>query len=205
MRWVIFCWSKSALPPEDLRQDDVIVCADSGMEYARRCGVVPSIVLGDFDSYSGDLPENTEIIRLPAEKDDTDTMFAARLGLERGVREFLIAGGIGGRLDHTLGAVQTLNFLVSHGATASMCDGKQSIEVLNAPFIKEYTPGDATYFSLLALTPQVTGVTLKGFKYPLADATLTYDFPLAVSNEIVDPKAEVSALVGRLAVVRTAD
>lgn len=205
MRWVIFCWSKSTLPPGELRQDDVIVCADSGMEYARRCGVVPSIVLGDFDSYAGELPKNTEIIRLPAEKDDTDTMFAARLGLERGVREFLIAGGIGGRLDHTLGAVQTLNFLVSNGASASMCDGKQSIEVLNAPFTKEYSPDGATYFSLLALTPQVTGVTLNGLKYPLSDATLTYDFPLAVSNEIISSTAIVSARSGRLAVVRTTD
>lgn len=205
MRWVIFCWSQSTLPPGKLRPDDVIVCADSGMDYARRCGVVPSIVLGDFDSYSGALPGNTEIIRLPAEKDDTDTMFAARLGLERGVDEFLIAGGIGGRLDHTLGAVQTLNFLVSNGAAASMCDGKQSIEVLNAPFTKEYSPDGVAYFSLLALTPQVTGVTLKGFKYPLCDAVLTYDFPLAVSNEIISPAAEVSARSGRLAVVRTAD
>lgn len=205
MRWVIFCWSKSTLPPKDLRPDDVIVCADSGLEYARRCGVVPSIVLGDFDSYSGELPANTEIIRLPKEKDDTDAMFAARLGLERGVREFLIAGGIGGRLDHTLGAVQTLNFLVSNHATASMCDGKQSIEVLNAPFSKEYSPDSASYFSLLALTPEVTGVTLEGFKYPLSNAVLTYDFPLAVSNEMVSSKATVSAKSGRVAVIRTSD
>lgn len=205
MRWVIFCWSKSTLSPGELRPDDVIVCADSGLEYARRCGVKPHIVLGDFDSYSGVLPEDIEIIRLPKEKDDTDAMFAARLGLERGVREFLIAGGIGGRLDHTLGAVQTLNFLVSNHAAASMCDGKQSIEVLNAPFSKEYAMDDAFYFSLLALTPQVTGVSLEGFKYPLSDAILTYDFPLAVSNEIVAPKATVSAKSGRLAVVRTSD
>ncbi len=205
MRWVIFCWSPSELPPQGLREDDVIVCADSGMDYARRCGVTPSVVLGDFDSYSGALPSRTEIIRLPAEKDDTDTMFAARLGLERGVREFLIAGGIGGRLDHTLGAVQTLNFLVSRGAYASMSDGNQFVEVLKAPVTKEYSREGAKYFSLLALTPEVTGVTLEGFKYPLSGATLTYDFPLAVSNEITAPTATISAGTGRLAVVRTSD
>ncbi|MBO5247786.1 MAG: thiamine diphosphokinase [Clostridia bacterium] len=205
MRWVIFCWSQSPVPPKGLRPDDVIVCADSGMEYARRCGVVPSIVLGDFDSYYGTLPADVEVIRLPAEKDDTDAVFAARLGLERGVLEFLIAGGIGGRLDHTLGAVQTLNFLVSNGACASMSDGIQSVEVLNAPFSKEYTPDGSRYLSLLALTPRVTGLTLKGFKYPLCDQTLTYDFPLGVSNEIVAPTATVSAQQGRLAVIRTTD
>lgn len=205
MRWVVFCWSNSNLPPKDLRLDDVIVCADSGVEYALRCGVTPSIVLGDFDSYSGTLPKDTEIIRLPAEKGDTDTMFAVRLGLERGVKEFLIAGGIGGRLDHTLGALQTLNFLVSHGAMASMSDGRQSVEVLNAPFTKEYRSDGTKYFSLLAMTPRVTGITMQGFKYSLTDAVITYDFPLGVSNEILQPTAVLSVESGRVAVVRTAD
>ena len=84
MRWVVFCWSSSSVPPEGLREDDVIVCADSGMEYARRCGLVPSIVLGDFDSYRGSLPSHTEILRLPVEKDDTDTLLAIKLGIEKG-------------------------------------------------------------------------------------------------------------------------
>lgn len=205
MRWVIFCWSPSDRPPEDLRPDDVIVCADSGLEYARRCGVVPSIVLGDFDSYEGALPPETEIHRLPIEKDDTDTMYAARLGLERGCRDFLIAGGIGGRLDHTLGAVQTLSFLVSHGGHAVMSDGLQTVEVLQAPFEKILFSDGRKYCSLLALSETVEGVTLKGFKYSLADAILSYDFPLAVSNEIVSEPAVLSVRKGRLVLIRTSD
>jgi thiamine pyrophosphokinase len=205
MRWVIFCWSPSDRPPESLRPDDVIVCADSGVEYARRCGVVPSIVLGDFDSYEGSLPPETEIHRLPAEKDDTDTMYAARLGLERGCREFLIAGGIGGRLDHTLGAVQTLSFIVSHGGRAVMSDGWQTVEVLQAPVERALCSDTHKYCSLLALSETVEGVTLEGFKYPLANATLSYDFPLAVSNEIISESAILSVRKGRFALIRTSD
>ncbi|MBQ1965122.1 MAG: thiamine diphosphokinase [Clostridia bacterium] len=205
MRWVIFCWSKSDLPPADLRPDDVIVCADSGMEYARRCGITPSIVLGDFDSYSGEIPSDAELIRLPKEKDDTDTMYAVRLGLERGVDEFLIAGGIGGRLDHTLGAVQTLNYLASQGISASMSDGQQWIEVLQAPVEKQYSASHARYFSILALSEQVTGLTLRGFRFPLEHAQITYDYPLGVSNEITEKTATLSAQTGRFAVIRTAD
>lgn len=205
MRWVVFCWSPSAVPPVGLHPDDVIVCADSGMEYARRCGVSPSVVLGDFDSYGGEIPSRTEVIRLPSEKDDTDTMFAVRLGLERGVREFLIAGGIGGRLDHTLGAVQTLNYIVSQGACAAMSDGKQYIEVLDGPAERIYAADGNKYFSLLALSPRVEGITLKGFKYPLTDGELTFDYPLGVSNEISSPAASLSFTKGRLAVIRTRD
>ncbi len=205
MRWVIFCWSQSEIPPSDLRPDDVIVCADSGMEYARRCGLSPSIVLGDFDSYSGEIPSHAELIRLPKEKDDTDTMFAVRLGLERGVKEFLIAGGIGGRLDHTLGAVQTLNYLVSQGAQGAMSDGKQWIEVLSAPVMKTYFGQDGRYFSILALSERVAGLSLEGFRYPMNQGQLTYDFPLGISNEILGDFATVSAESGRFAVIRTAD
>ena len=205
MRWVIFCWSPSEVPPEGLREDDVIVCADSGMDYARRCGAAPSIVLGDFDSYRGTLPLQTEILRLPEEKDDTDTMYAVRLGLARGVRDFLIAGGIGGRLDHTMGAVQTLNFVVSHGGTAVMSDGLQSVEILEGPVVKEYFRDEKRYFSLLSLTPRTEGVTLSGCKYPLSDAALTYDLPLGVSNEISEPVARVELRSGRMAVIRSGD
>ena len=132
-------------------------------------------------------------------------MYAARLGLERGCRDFLIAGGIGGRLDHTLGAVQTLSFIVSHGGHAVMSDGLQTVEVLQAPFEKILFSDRRKYCSLLALSETVEGVTLKGFKYSLADATLSYDFPLAVSNEIVSEPAVLSARKGRLALIRTSD
>ncbi len=205
MRWVIFCWSKSSLPPEGLRSDDVIVCADSGLEYARRCGISPHIVLGDFDSYTNPLPTTPEIIRLPAEKDDTDTQFALRLGLERGVTDFLIAGGIGGRLDHTLGALATLNFAVSRGASAVMCDGKQWVEVLAGPATRRFFRNQAKYFSLISLTPLTSGITLEGFKYPLSEATLPFDTALGVSNEILAPTATLSFRAGRLAVIRTSD
>ena len=205
MRWVIFCWSSSSCPPEGLQTDDVIVCADSGLDYARRCGLSPSVVLGDFDSYQGQLPSDAELIRLPAEKDDTDAMFAVRLGLQRGIREFLIAGGIGGRLDHTLGAVQTLNYIVSRGARASMSDGKQYVEVLDGPTERIYIADGKKYCSLIALSPRVEGITLQGFKYPLTEGWLSYDYPLGVSNEIVSRRACLSLTKGRLAVIRTGD
>lgn len=38
-------------------------------------------------------------------------------------------------------------------------------------------------FRFLVWTPKAEGVFLKGLKYPLANATLTYDTPLGVSNE----------------------
>ena len=40
----------------------------------------------------------------------------------------------------------------------------------------------------------------EGFQYPLKDAVLTPEFPLGVSNHILEPSARVSVRKGALAV-----
>ena len=56
----------------------LIIACDKGYEYARAAGVRPGLLIGDFDSYTGPLPEDIPRLDLPAEKDDTDTMAAVR-------------------------------------------------------------------------------------------------------------------------------
>ena len=85
---------------EDIGPQDIIITADAGWKTARAMGFFPALALGDFDTAPA--PEGPDVLRLPAEKDDTDTFFAARRALETGCSEVLILGGIGGRLDHTL-------------------------------------------------------------------------------------------------------
>ena len=88
--------------PED---GDLVIAADSGYNNAKTLGVKVDILLGDMDSIGEayDLvPQDTEIIKLPPEKDDTDTSLAVKLALERGCDNIVIIGGLSGRLDHTM-------------------------------------------------------------------------------------------------------
>ena len=55
-----------------------------------------------------------DIIHVPVEKDDTDTLLCLKYGMELGYREFLMIGGIGGRLDHTMANIQTLLLSLIH-------------------------------------------------------------------------------------------
>lgn len=98
------------------RADDFIIAADGGWLACRKTGITPDLLLGDFDSLSTQ-PDFPNILRVPVEKDDTDTMLAVKTGLERGETEFHIYGGMGGRrTDHTIANFQALLYLARRGA-----------------------------------------------------------------------------------------
>ena len=89
-------------PMDDIKAAEYIIACDRGYSYAKRSGIVPDLLLGDFDSYTGKLPEGAAVERLPREKDDTDTMHAVRRALELGFTRISLYCALGGRLDHTL-------------------------------------------------------------------------------------------------------
>ena len=61
------------------------------------------------------------------------------------------------------------------------------------------------YISLIPLTTQVTGVTLKGFKYLLQDATLTIGESIGISNEQIEKRAEIKLKDGILICIESKD
>lgn len=189
----------------------LIVAVDGGLPRLLQQGIEPDLVLGDFDSldpafgpYLDRLQEHDpdSLRRLPCEKDDTDTVYAARLCLEQGCRELLFYGALGGRLDHTFANVQTLAWLKKEGALGYLMGKKTLAAVIGSEKVLLPVGYEGT-FSLFALDTEVTGVTLEGMKYPLSDAVLTNSFPLGVSNEI-HPETVLKTQHGRACVtVRT--
>lgn len=192
----------NTLPPIEIPQGSLVLCADGGYQYAQQLGICPDCLVGDFDSYHGTLPD-VEIIRHPIQKDDTDTMLAVRLGLSRGCTEFVIYGGIGGRLDHTIANIQTLCWLQQRGAHGILL-GERDRVMLHAPGTCRY-PREDGYFSVFAYGGVCKGVSLSGTEYPLKDAELTTAFPLGVSNHITAEEAEVSLESGLLLLIFSQD
>ncbi len=175
------------------KEGDFLIAVDGGLKHLARRGLVPDYILGDFDSLEEeDLPlleafrekHPGGVTTLPVEKDDTDTLAAARLGLERGFSRFVIYGGLGGkRIDHTLANIQTLVFLKKQGASALLTGGGTDLFVLSGESVT-FERGFEGTFSLFALDPEVRGVAIRGMKYPLENGTLISSFPLGVSNHI---------------------
>ena len=187
-----------------LREDDFFIFCDAGLSHAGGLGVKPDVVVGDFDSCEpGDLEwwkERCEIIQLPREKDDTDTMFAVKLAVERGYCDFVLLGAMGGRFDHALGNISILLYLNGLGKKAVLIDDYSLMQIAGKePLLIE---DSCSYFSVLTVAGNVSGVNIKNAKYLLENASLTPDFQLGISNEVLPGKvAEVSVESGRVLVV----
>ena len=187
-----------------LRKDDYFIFCDGGLSHAESLGIKPNLIVGDFDSCDSDVlskyEEQCEIIKLPREKDDTDTLYAVKLAVERGYSDFLILGAMGGRFDHALGNISILLYLNELEKTALLVDDYSSMQIVgNKPLLIEDT---CSYFSVLTVAGDVSGVTIKNAKYPLENASLSADFQLGISNEVLPGKvAEVSVEHGRVLVV----
>ncbi len=181
-------------------EDALLICADAGYAHAKRLGLCPDVVLGDFDSLDEPLPEDCEVLTYPSEKDETDTMLAVYCGRDRGCTEFRIYGALGGsRLEHTVANLQMLHHMALQGLHGVLLDGETMVTVQTAGTCR-YPRSDG-YFSLFSLTDRCTGLTVKGTKYPLEDALLENQFPLGVSNQIVEDAAEVTLESGVLLVI----
>ena len=179
---------------------DLCIAADAGYRACQQAGIVPDLLLGDFDSM--DQPEDfVNVLRSPVEKDDTDTMLAVKTGLENGCKEFYLYGGTGGkRLDHTLANLQTLLYLRRRGARGYLYDDDFVWTAIENEELTVEKTVEWGLFSAFCLGDRAEGVDEEGLKYPLHEAVLTPEFTIGVSNHILEPRARVSVRKGALIV-----
>lgn len=179
----------------------LVIAADGGYGYTSAHEIEPDIIIGDFDSL-GYIPDGKNVVKMPAEKDDTDMIAAIRKALEYGCSEIIIYGALGGRLDHTVANLQSLSFIASHGAQGYILSDREALTVIRGGTLlfSERFSGTVSVFSI---GDRCTGVNLRGLKYPLSDAVITEDYPIGVSNEFTGDKAAVSLESGNMLVMWT--
>ena len=178
---------------------DLVIAADGGYLACQRAGIVPDLLLGDFDSLL-EKPDFGNILQVPVEKDDTDTFLAAKYGMEQGCRTFHIYGGTGGRLDHTLANLQLLVWLSQREARGYLYDETFNYTAITNGAITIPQGPEWGLLSVFCMGPDAKGVFERGVQYPLTDAVLTAGFPLGVSNHIIEAEARISVREGSLVI-----
>jgi thiamine pyrophosphokinase len=158
----------------------LVVAADGGARFLLSAGVLPDVVVGDFDS----LPPadaarlaaaGVELARHPVHKDVTDGELAVEEALRRGAGELVLAGALGA-LDHTLGHLAILRRLAAPHLT---------VRVFVAPAETTLDAVAGTRVSVVALGDDAV-LTLRGLDYSLTRGVLPTDACLGLGNTVAD-------------------
>ena len=184
---------------------DLIICADGGLGHIRRLGLVPHVAIGDFDSlndediaYLQSHKGGIKVLEFPSEKDYTDGQLALEYALDAGVKEVIIYGGFGGRIDHTLANIFMAKLCLDRGATMRLVSKGQQLSMLKGPTSTNILGNPGDYISLIPLSPKVIGITTEGLRYPLHNATMKFGETLGLSNELTDTTGEIKIRAGIL-------
>jgi thiamine pyrophosphokinase len=187
--------------------ESLIVAADGGARLALACGLAPQVVVGDLDSLTpdevGDLRERgAEIVRYPAEKDETDLELALMIAARRGAAWIRVIGTIGGRVDQTLANISLLTLPDLAGRDTRLVAGPQTLWLIGpGEHPLGGAPGDT--ISLLPLAGDARDVRTDGLEYPLRGETLRFGPARGVSNVMLGASARVALSAGLLIVVHT--
>lgn len=197
-------YSKEALKRE-VEDANLVICSDGGSIYAYKEGIVPDLIVGDFDSISKEVYNHfkllgTEFYEFPKDKDYTDTELCIDCAIDRGAKIITIVSGLGSRIDHSLINIGLLykilksklkGYIATDDAYIYLCDDKIKLEGKK---------GDT--LSLIPLTMEVNGIVTAGLKYPLDNGSISIGQSIGVSNEFLSKECSIQVKEGILIIVK---
>lgn len=179
-----------------------IIAADSGYQRCIDANILPNLIIGDFDSSKA--PNTScEIIKLPVEKDDTDTFFCVKEAVKRGYKEIEIYNAIGNRIDHTYANLLCLNYCLCNNVSAFIKNEKNKIFFVNDKIILDNS--EYKYFSVFSFSDKSEGVSIKDSYYEVDNITLNNFDQYGESNHFNGKKVTISVKKGTLIVILSND
>lgn len=194
---------------DKIKEDDYIICADGGIRHLLKMGVYPHLWLGDFDScrFSELKSEHSklnsiETISLNTAKNETDTHYACITAIDRGYKDIIIWGALGGRTDHMLSNIHLLEFLKNKNVNGVIEDEKNTLMLVSdeADIIKK-----RKYLSIIPLSETAVIEKTHGLLYPLENFSLNREISMGVSNEIVSGRAIIKIKSGLVLIAESDD
>lgn len=187
-----------------------VIAVDGGALYAKQIGVLPNLIVGDFDTLDKKVlqeykEKGIEHATYPAEKDYTDTHLAVEIALQKKPTKITIVGGTGSRLDHTLGNIGLLLLALKRNVLMEIVDQNNRMYMIENECIIQKQSTYGTYISLLPYSEVVSGITLTGFRYSMENETLSFGESRGISNELVEKEGKITVKKGFLLVIESKD
>ena len=137
----------------ELAKNALVIAADAGADRLLKFNIVPDWVIGDLDSVSDKTITKLEewtITNKDIQK--TDLEKAVEYAFEKGVKEVVIVGWDGGRIDHTLAALG-----LAFNPKIKLIDDEFTVHCVNGE--KSIEGEESTLFSLIAMPEARVSVT----------------------------------------------
>ncbi|AXH98662.1 thiamine diphosphokinase [Sporosarcina sp. PTS2304] len=216
MKYAIVCAAGPIEEVVDLseydHEDTIYIGVDRGALYLLEKGIEPHEAVGDFDSVTEEQFEQINstvkhVQRVHEEKDETDTELAVKRALTYDPDYIVLTGVTGGRLDHLQSALHLLYRMQSDNRKVKfkIHNSTNDIRVM-LPGVRRVKKDEKyPYTSFFSFGPEVTGLTLTGFKYETVNEKLEIGMTKFTSNETVADVCTISFRTGICLMVRSSD
>ena len=179
-----------------------IIAADSGYRNCLKAGIIPDLIIGDFDS--SPCPQfGNRVIRLPVEKDDTDTFYCVKEAVNRGYSEIELLCAIGDRVDHTYSNILCLEYCRQNGVKCAIINAKNKIQIVENEI--EFAEEGYHYFSVFAFLGSAKGVSIKGAYYEADNVDIEPWEQFAQSNHFNGKKVKITVNEGKILLIMSND
>ena len=194
---------------KQIKRGDFIIGVDRAAFWLLEHGVIPDVAVGDFDSCEpGEfekIKKNVSNVQsFSSEKDFTDTELALDVALKKKPHEIVILGGLGSRLDHTLGTVFLLERCSRAHVAASIQDEGNVVTLLIRGRTILEKREEYTYVSVIPVTDSII-LSLEGFKYPLRRHMIHRGQTIGISNEFISKQAMITIHRGKALIIQSSD
>lgn len=195
MTYVIFSGGELDFVPS-LPEEKFVICCDGGIRHADTLGIIPDLLIGDFDSASAQILEKYKDVRtitFPVEKDFTDTESALEFCLKEKASEILIFAATGNRFDHTFCNAVLLAKAEFAGVPAFLINAYNCVTAVSGR--REFHKKENYFLSVIPLQESVI-VSTTGLYYNLNREKLNMLSSRGISNVFIANTASVTVFGG---------
>lgn len=190
------------------KDSDFVICADGGIRHLIKIYKKPDLLLGDFDSISGESidyieKENIKIERHSPIKDKTDTELAMDYLIEIGCGEISLIGATGSRQDHSLANIFLLDYLLNKEIRGIVYDDKNTIYLIDDQICLERE--EETFISIIPISDTGIVLSISGFYYNLEEVFIPFASTHGLSNQIIEDFGKIKIHKGRALVIKSID
>lgn len=182
---------------DQIKENDLVITADRGFDHAQSVGICPDIAIGDFDST--DKPDFKNTIALNPIKDVTDTVAAIDFAIEKGYKNIIVYGGLGGRESHTISNIKSMYYYKKKGIDIRLKAKGKEVFIIDKDFSYPFN-GKDFYVSIFSLAEKSI-LDIKGLFYELDGYLMANDDALGVSNETKGCDFNINVNEGALLII----